>query len=113
MGCLTEMKVCPPYGVDAPCINLVTGNSTDEFIPLEEEIQRSYFGSYPSEALQLTRKDLEKLGKYLRKMLVVDPQQRAAAAELASDTSWTILDSGRDMCERAMTRAHRTVGRYL
>ncbi|KAK4247353.1 kinase-like domain-containing protein [Corynascus novoguineensis] len=44
------------------------------------------------ETLQFTRKDLERLGKYLRKMLIVDPQQRATAAELASDTSWTLAD---------------------
>jgi hypothetical protein len=54
-------------------------------------MQRAYADDYPSETLQLTRKDLERLGKYLRKMLVVDPKQRAAAAELVSDTSWTFV----------------------
>ncbi|KAL2201500.1 kinase-like domain-containing protein [Corynascus similis CBS 632.67] len=64
----------------------------DDFLPLEEEIQRSYVDGYPSETLQLTGKDLENLGKYLRKMLIVDPQQRATAAELVSDTSWILVD---------------------
>ncbi|KAK3299504.1 kinase-like domain-containing protein [Chaetomium fimeti] len=65
-------------------------NPTDDFLPLEEQIQRDYFDGYQSETLQLTREDLERLGRYLRKMLVVDARQRATAAELAGDTSWTL-----------------------
>ncbi|KAI0104252.1 kinase-like domain-containing protein [Nemania sp. FL0031] len=66
-------------------------DSTGDFLPLEEEIQRAYVEDYPSEALQLTKRDLERLGKYLRKMLIVDPQQRATAAELICDVSWTFV----------------------
>lgn len=54
-------------------------------------MQRSYFDGYPSETLELTRHDLEKMGKYLRKMLIIDPKQRAVAAELVSDTSWVFV----------------------
>ncbi|KAK6198454.1 hypothetical protein LQW54_010283 [Pestalotiopsis sp. IQ-011] len=61
---------------------------TNDFLPLEEEIKRHYFDESPSETLEFTRQDLEKLGKYLRRMLIVDPKQRAVAAELVSDTSW-------------------------
>ncbi|KAJ8110712.1 hypothetical protein ONZ43_g5805 [Nemania bipapillata] len=67
-------------------------DSTDDFLPLEKEIQRAYVDGYPSETLQFTKTDLERLGKYLRKMLIVDPQQRAAASELIRDTSWTFVD---------------------
>ncbi|KAH6845666.1 kinase-like domain-containing protein [Chaetomium sp. MPI-CAGE-AT-0009] len=68
-------------------------DSANDFLPLEEEIQRGYVDGYPSETLQFTSEDLERRGRYLRKMLVVDPQRRATAAELASDTSWTCVRS--------------------
>jgi hypothetical protein len=71
-------------------VNLAKEDSTDDFLPLEAGLQKAHRDGYPSEAihLPLTRKDLRRLGKYLRKMLIVDPQQRATAAELAGDTSW-------------------------
>ncbi|KAF3022998.1 hypothetical protein E8E14_010776 [Neopestalotiopsis sp. 37M] len=66
-------------------------DSDDDFLPLEREIQRRYFDDYPSETLQFTRQDIERLGKYLRKMLVIDSKQRATAAELVSDTTWILV----------------------
>ncbi len=94
MACLTKNRmVCRPMVWHAHCINHIEEDSTDHFLPLEEEIQRAYVDGYPSETLQSTRKDLERLGKYLRRMLIVDPQQRAAAAELELQ-SWSAIRHG-------------------
>lgn len=76
---------------DALYVNLPKKDSTNDFLPLEEKIQRAYVNGHPTENPQLTKEDLERLGKYLRKMLVVAPQHRATAAELASDTSWILV----------------------
>ncbi|KAL2194721.1 kinase-like domain-containing protein [Corynascus similis CBS 632.67] len=65
---------------------------TDDCLPLESRIQKAYVGEWPSEELRITGKDLEKLVKYHRKMLVIDPEQRATAAELANDSSWIAVD---------------------
>lgn len=79
-----------------PLTNINKDDLTDDFLPLEEEIQRAYVDGYPSKTLELTAQDLERLGKYLRKMLVVDPQQRATGIVLAGDTSWTSVDGTSD-----------------
>lgn len=75
-----------------PCTDLVKDDLTDDCLPLESRIQKAYVGEWPSEELRITGKDLEKLVKYLRKMLVIDPEQRATAAELANDSSWIAVD---------------------
>jgi hypothetical protein len=80
-----------PLVRDAHSINLIEKDSDDDFLPLEREIQRRYFDDYPSETLQFTRQDIERLGTYLRKMLVINPKQRATAAELVSDTAWILV----------------------
>ncbi|KAK0739484.1 kinase-like domain-containing protein [Apiosordaria backusii] len=65
--------------------NPPSNSSADYFLPLEEEIRRSYFDGYESKTLQLDEAELETLGQYLRKLLVVDPDQRASTRELLND----------------------------
>ncbi|KAK3942337.1 kinase-like domain-containing protein [Diplogelasinospora grovesii] len=57
-------------------------SSADGFLSLEEEIQRSYVNGHDSETLELGEKDLELLGRFLRMMLVVEPEKRATSSEL-------------------------------
>lgn len=63
----------------------IEGSSADGFLSLEKEIQRSYIDEYESETLDLGEKDLEMLGRYLRRMLVVDPEQRARSEDLLAE----------------------------
>lgn len=65
--------------------NNLEDEAADGFLPLEEEIRRSYFDGYDISTLKLTEKDLETLGCYLRKMLVVDPAQRATPQQLLAE----------------------------
>lgn len=60
----------------------VKGSRADGFLPLEKEIQRSYIDEYKGETLELGEKDLELLYQYLRRMLVVNPEQRAKPEDL-------------------------------
>lgn len=77
-----------PLAIDAYHVNFIEKDWTDDFLPLEEEIEEHYLRKSPSKTPEFTEQDLEKLGKYLRRMLIVDPEQRAVAAELVSDASW-------------------------
>lgn len=49
-------------------------------------LRESYFGAYSRDTLQLGEGELEILGRYLRKMLVVDPKQRATSEGLLAET---------------------------
>lgn len=62
------------------------GSSADGFLSLEEQIRKSYFDGYKSDTLQLGEGELELLGRYLRKMLIVDPKQRATSEGLLAET---------------------------
>lgn len=48
-------------------------------------MRQSYFGDCDTENLDLTQADLDVLGRYLRRLLVVDPTQRAVARDLLDD----------------------------
>ncbi|KAF1948634.1 kinase-like protein [Byssothecium circinans] len=61
------------------------GFSAEDFQSLEEEIKRSYTDSYDPSTLQLGEEDLGVFGRYLRKILVVDPALRATTQELLQD----------------------------
>ncbi len=77
---------------DVHCANRSKAASTGDFLPLEEEVQRAYVDGYPSETLEFTRRDLEVFGRILRKVLIVDPEQRATIGELAHDALWASMD---------------------
>jgi serine/threonine protein kinase len=62
--------------------NYWKGFSAEGFVSLEQELKRSYFDDYEIGTLQLNEEDIEMLGRYLRKMLFVDPKQRATSQEL-------------------------------
>ncbi|KAG7286209.1 hypothetical protein NEMBOFW57_008515 [Staphylotrichum longicolle] len=66
-------------------------SSKEFFRPLEEEIRRSYFDDRNTESLDLTQADLDVLGRYLRRLLVVDPVLRAAARDLLDDP-WVLAE---------------------
>ncbi|KAK4466343.1 kinase-like domain-containing protein [Cladorrhinum samala] len=61
----------------------------EDFAPLEEEIRRSYSNGFQSKTLQLGEAELEILGKYLRKLLVVCPNDRATTRQLLDDP-WVV-----------------------
>ncbi|KAM0455292.1 hypothetical protein ACHAO4_004170 [Trichoderma viride] len=65
----------------------------ENFLPLEEQIQKAYANGYDKETLDLNEKDLSVLGSYLRKMCVVEPSKRATVAELMSHP-WIKADEG-------------------
>ena len=56
----------------------------DTFAPLESHIQEAYFIAHKGDKLQLGEAELEILVHYLRRMLVLDPQQRPTAKDLMS-----------------------------
>ncbi|KAL9624169.1 MAG: hypothetical protein Q9160_001691 [Pyrenula sp. 1 TL-2023] len=60
-------------------------SSAEGFLPLKQEIQRSYSDDCEKDTLQLTAKDLDLLEQYIRKMLIVDPKQRATADALLNE----------------------------
>lgn len=64
----------------------IDGSSADGFLSLEEQIRKAYFDGYKSDTLQLGDGELELLGRYLRKMLIVDPKQRATSEGLLAET---------------------------
>ena len=68
-------------------------SSAEDFLPLEQEIRRSYRDDYDSETLQLTEKGLELLEHYLRKLLVVDPSARGTPRELLDEPWVSYVDS--------------------
>jgi serine/threonine protein kinase len=55
------------------------------FSPLEDDVRNSYRGSYRREDLELGEKELEQLTNLLRRMLVIDPEERAQVTELLDD----------------------------
>lgn len=55
------------------------------FLPLEKQIPRDYFRGDSSRTLSLSEKDLQLLGRYLRRMLVFDPKQRAKSEDLLTE----------------------------
>jgi hypothetical protein len=55
------------------------------FLPHEEYTKMRYFGDNDGETRILTEDDVETLTKCLRRMLMLDPEQRAKAAEFVSD----------------------------
>ncbi|KAK0669037.1 kinase-like domain-containing protein [Cercophora samala] len=69
-------------------------SSADYFLSLEEEIRRSYFDGYKTETLQLGEAELKTLGKYLRKLLIINPDHRATTGQLLDD-AWVSYE-GRD-----------------
>ncbi|KAK4672134.1 hypothetical protein QC763_100420 [Podospora pseudopauciseta] len=60
-------------------------STAEYFLSLEEEIRRSYNDGYERDTLQFGEAELETLGCYLRKLLVVDPDHRATTSELLND----------------------------
>lgn len=61
-------------------------SSAEGFLPLEQQIRKSYFANYRCDALQfLGERELELLGRYLRKMVIVDPKQRATSEGLLAE----------------------------
>lgn len=64
----------------------------DGFLPLDQEIRRSYFDEFGREGLELNEEDINLLESYLRKMLVVDPERRVTSKDLLSDP-WVSLPS--------------------
>ncbi|KAL8914574.1 MAG: hypothetical protein Q9172_007050 [Xanthocarpia lactea] len=63
----------------------IDDSSAKAFLPLEQRIRESYFASYRSGPFQLGDGELELLGRYLRKMLIVDPKQRAKSGDLLAE----------------------------
>jgi hypothetical protein len=60
-------------------------SSAQYFSPLEEELQKCCWDGNDIENSYLCEDDLGKLGSYLRRLLVVDPTQRATAHDLLDD----------------------------
>ncbi|CAI6230404.1 unnamed protein product [Periconia digitata] len=60
-------------------------SAAEGFESLEEEIKRSYINGYDTSTLQLGEEDFDVFGRYLRKLLVVDPIHRATTQELLQD----------------------------
>ncbi len=60
-------------------------SSVECFLPLEQQIRVAYFDGYKTDTLQLGEGELELLGRYLRKMLIVDPKQRATTKDLLAE----------------------------
>lgn len=54
-------------------------------LPPAQQLRRAYFRNSDPEKLPLGGEDMACLKGYLRKMLVVDPDQRATSSELLSD----------------------------
>ncbi|KXX74834.1 Protein kinase dsk1 [Madurella mycetomatis] len=72
--------------VDRGVMEKTPDNSSAEyFLPLEDELRRSYFEGHDAKTLPLREVEINTLGRYLRKLLVIDPTQRAKAHELLSD----------------------------
>ncbi|TFK65632.1 kinase-like protein [Pluteus cervinus] len=82
-----------PSGADAERIassRLMLDFSLDEaaesFLRLEDELARSYIEGFDRDTLDLNESDLDTLGKCLRRMLVLDPCERATTEELITNT---------------------------
>ncbi|SPO01704.1 related to multidrug resistance protein [Cephalotrichum gorgonifer] len=71
-------------------------SSAEDFDTLEGELRRSYFEGYKAETLQLSQGEIDTLGRYLRRMLVIDPERRATARELLQDPWVLELERGDD-----------------
>lgn len=68
-------------------------SSAEGFLPLEQQIRDSYFrNGYKRDTFSLSEEELELLGRYLRKMLIIDPKQRATSGDLLAE-AW-ISDAG-------------------
>lgn len=80
-----ESSLFPPPFKDRSSTDQSEESPADGFTPLEQEIKRHYRGPFDSKTLQLTEKDLELLGQYLRKLLVVDPSLRGTPNELLTE----------------------------
>lgn len=74
-----------PSGIEVRLTDRNEESSIEEFLPLEQGIRRAYRNGYDSDTLQLTEKDLESLGHYLWKLLVVDPSARATPHSLLAE----------------------------
>ncbi|KAL9126734.1 MAG: hypothetical protein Q9217_004261 [Psora testacea] len=71
---------------DVQLVDFGECSSAEGFLSLEQQIRRSYFDGYRNDTLQLGEGELELLGRYLQKMLVVDPEQRATSEDLLAET---------------------------
>ncbi|KAL8902761.1 MAG: hypothetical protein Q9171_007608 [Xanthocarpia ochracea] len=70
---------------DIQLIDFSEYSSTEGFLPLEQQIRESYFKCYKSSTFELGDGELELLGRYLRKMLIVDPKKRAKSGDLLAE----------------------------
>ncbi len=68
-------------------------------LPLEEQMQKEYFGDRADKTPQLGDTDIEKLGHFLRKLLVVNPSFRAKSSELLHDSWITEEDTSKAAAE--------------
>ncbi|EHK40492.1 hypothetical protein TRIATDRAFT_231146, partial [Trichoderma atroviride IMI 206040] len=92
LGGLPEQWI--PEGLETGVLEEVPDASRAEyFLPLEEQIQKTYANGYDKETLDVNEKDLSVLGSYLRKMCVVEPTTRATLTELLSHP-WIKADEG-------------------
>ncbi len=66
--------------------------SAKGFQPLEQQLLEDYFVRYGRQTFDLGREEILQLGRYLRKMLVVDPNQRTPLKDLFTET-WVSEES--------------------
>ena len=86
-----NLPTVSPYKVISN--NQLTCTSTDfelKYFPLEDELLYRYF--YTKARFPLSKRDIRTLGKCLRRMLVLDPRNRAQTHELLEDLWFTRND---------------------
>jgi hypothetical protein len=66
--------------------------SAKGFQPLEQQLLEDYFVRYGRQTFDLDKEEILQLGRYLRKMLVVDPNQRTPLKDLFTET-WVSEES--------------------
>ena len=62
-------------------------DSSEQYcLPLEQELRRDYNNElFDKEELELGEAELDLFGRFLRKMLVIDPKHRAKSEDLLAD----------------------------
>ncbi len=92
---------------------ITTDLDANGFLPLEDDITRYYFDTkgHP----QLSKEDIDQLGKCLRKMLVLDPKNRVEAHELLGDPWFTKRSTkpGSSVMARMVERCNQRSLRHI
>ncbi len=64
---------------------MIDDESAEGFRPLEQLLRKEYFDTCRRHTTELKMEDFQLLTCYLRRMLVIDPEERASLNDLITD----------------------------